>query len=64
MLDDLDTVIADLHQRHPRFPSATVARLVSRTAQQLHDQPSHDRLVVVHHEAEQQLAYAEQIPEA
>jgi len=64
MIDDLDTVIADLQQHHPRFPHDTVARLVCRTAGQVHPQAPHDRLAVVRQEAEQQLAYAEQIPEA
>jgi len=64
MIDDLDTVIADLQQHHPQFPRDTVARLVCRTAWQVHPHAPHDRLAVVRHEAEQQLAYAEQIPEA
>jgi hypothetical protein len=64
MINDFDTVIADLRRRHPRFPRDTVARLVRRTAEQLTEGAPHDRLAVVRHQAEQQLAYAEQIPEA
>jgi hypothetical protein len=64
MTDELDSVITELRQRHPGFPRDTVARLVCRTAEQLRDQPFHDRLAVVRHEAERQLAYAEQIPGA
>ena len=64
MTDDLDPVIAELRQCHPRFPRDTVARLVCRTAAELHDHPSPDRLAVVRHEAGRQLAYTEAIPDA
>jgi len=64
MTDDLDPVIAELRERHPRFPRATVARLVCRTAEQLRDHESQDRLAVVRHEAGRQLAYTEAIPDA
>jgi hypothetical protein len=72
MIDDLATVIAELSQRHPRFPPDTVARLVCRVAAHLdqapdgdHDQApdlSRDRVAVVRQVTEQQLAYVEQIP--
>ena len=64
MIDDLDGIIADLRRRHPDFPDDTVARLVLRTARQVSDQPSRDRLAAVHREADRQLAYAEQIGES
>jgi len=62
MPDDLETVVTQLCQRHPRFPRGAVARLVCRIAEELDHAPTPDRLTAIRQAAERQLAYTEQIP--
>jgi len=62
MNDDLDAVIAQLCQCHPRFPRGAVERLVGRIVASRDHEPSPDRLAAVRQAAERQLAYVEQIP--
>ncbi|HEY6796661.1 MAG TPA: hypothetical protein VI248_18460 [Kineosporiaceae bacterium] len=62
-MDDLDAVVVELRQRHPRFPRVTVARLVRRTAAQVHARQPDEHLALVRREAERQLTYAEEIPD-
>jgi len=60
--DWFNELVTDLHRRHPRFPRATIARLVSRLAARFTDAPVQAFVpVLVRREALGQLRYAEGI---
>lgn len=62
--DEWPDLVSEAHQAHPRFPRATLERLVTRTARELQAQANphaHDMPTLIRDAVMRQLHYADQL---